>query len=113
MRSTLRSVSLLSYLIVLPVEKPQNRPGNNHPVMLPLRRILGVLQLLPIFLLIDTSRLEPHLNLSMHHVLVESQMALRGEQAPPDIHALHLGRLASTPHMDVPIVLLGEKMCGG
>lgn len=89
------------------MEKPQDRSGHKHPIMFPLRRIPRTLNLCPILHLIDTSTLDPQLDLPPHHILIEPQMALCREQSLPDIHALHLRRLAAAPNMDISVVLFG------
>lgn len=95
------------------MEKPQNRPGNYDAVVLSLGRIPRILQLGPIFLAINTPTLNPQLDLSLHHILIEAQMPLRRKQSLSNVHALHLGRGAAAPDVDIPVVLLGQEGCRG
>ena len=75
--------------------QPQNRRGNNHPIVNQRRRLLGLHRMLVV---LNPPALLPHLNLPMHHLLVEAQVPLAREQPVLQVNPLHCRVLRARPH---------------
>lgn len=87
--------------------KPQNRRRNNNPVVDQARRLLRFHRMLVVF---NPTTLLPHLNLAMHHLLVEPQMALTSKQAILQVNPLHRRVLCARPHAHF---VVGREQWGG
>jgi hypothetical protein len=77
------------------MEKSQNRRRNKNTIMHQRRCLLGLQRML---LVLDPATLLSHLNLSVHHLLVETQVPLTGEQAILQINSLDLSVLCARPN---------------
>lgn len=91
---------------ILTMIQPQNRRRNNNPIMNQRSRLLRLHRML---IVLDPATLLPHLNLAMHHLLVEAQVALAREQAVLQVNPLHGRVLRARPHAH--LVVRREQRC--
>ena len=87
---------------ILTMIQPQNRRRNNNPIVNQRSRLLRLHRML---IVLDPATLLPHLNLSVHHLLIETQVPLTGKQPILQIDSLDLSVLCARP--DANLVVLG------
>lgn len=80
--------------LIIAMEEPQDGRSHHVAIVLEMCRLLGTVRMLDIR---QTAGIHAHLNLAVHHVLVESEVRLGGEHAVADIDALDRGVLAGPP----------------
>ena len=77
--------------------QPQNRRRNKNTIMHQRRRLLSLKRM---HVVLDPATLLPHLNLAVYHLLVETEMALAGEQTILQIDPLNGRVLCARPDAD-------------
>jgi len=82
--------------------QPQNRRSNKHTIMQQRRRLLGLKSMR---IVLDPATLLPHLDLAVHHLLVEAQVPLASKQAILQIDSLHRSVIGARP--DAHFVIWG------
>lgn len=87
------------------MEKPQDCPRNNLPIMHP---VCLFCCLICVFFRY-TPRLNPHFQLPLDHGLIELHMALRCKHSLLNIDALNASMIACAPYMHLRAI--GEQVC--
>lgn len=77
-------------IMIIAMEESQDRGSDDFPIMLQMRLLVRLCDFLAILLTNDSCVL-PQLDLSPHHVLVETQMTLRAKESISNVQALDRG----------------------